>query len=282
MVNVNYDSFYKFLVSLGIIMCTLPVTILLFLFTDSFNLQISEADLSEYTKTAQNVIRMKQFTPLLIEKWYTWLISAIFFLAGFFLICLGMKKWYQLQKFDDIRKKREAQEAMEAIKKHTTDMSDEQIIQKNAFDMSDEQIIQNHNIPESTNSIAMKGFLVKQKYFNFVKSTKRTYLIKRNIIIGRCEYDIVAFSNRLFEKDYVYEIKYMRKGITSGRIERCRENMEKLKNNFSETLNRIPYMVLAIVVPDEVYEHTLSITNNIEKWNNNSIEVIKESELPEA
>ncbi len=116
MVNVNYDSFYKFLVSLGIIMCTLPVTILLFLFTDSFNLQISEADLSEYTKTAQNVIRMKQFTPLLIEKWYTWLISAIFFLAGFFLICLGMKKWYQLQKFDDIRKKREAQEAMEAIK----------------------------------------------------------------------------------------------------------------------------------------------------------------------
>ena len=134
-------------------------------------------------------------------------------------------------------------------------MSDEQIIQKNAFDMSDEQIIQNHNIPESTNSIAMKGFLVKQKYFNFVKSTKRTYLIKRNIIIGRCEYDIVAFSNRLFEK---------------------------LKNNFSETLNRIPYMVLAVVVPDEVYEHTLSITNNIEKWNNNSIEVIKESELPEA
>ena len=255
MVNVNYDSFYKFLVSLGIIMCTLPVTILLFLFTDSFNLQISEADLSEYTKTAQNVIRMKQFTPLLIKKWYTWLISAIFFLAGFFLICLGMKKWYQLQKFDDIRKKREAQEAMEAIKKHTTDMSDEQIIQKNAFDMSDEQIIQNHNIPESINSITMKGFLVEQKYFNFVKSTKRTYLIKRNIIIGRCEYDIVAFSNRLFEK---------------------------LKNNFSETLNRIPYMVLAIVVPDEVYEHTLSITNNIEKWNNNSIEVIKESELPEA
>ena len=33
-------------------------------------------------------IRMKQFTPLLIKKWYTWLISAIFFLAGFFFFDL--------------------------------------------------------------------------------------------------------------------------------------------------------------------------------------------------
>lgn len=40
-------------------------------------------------------------------------------------------------------------------------------------------------------------------------------------------------------------------------------------------------MVLVLIVADELHEHTLNIVDEIEKWNNYSIDVIRESELPE-
>lgn len=66
--NINYDSFYKFLVSLGIILVILPLTVLIFLTTNSFDLQITAADLTQYTPTAQKVIAWRQSLPLLIEE----------------------------------------------------------------------------------------------------------------------------------------------------------------------------------------------------------------------
>lgn len=38
-------------------------------------------------------------------------------------------------------------------------------------------------------------------------------------------------------------------------------------------------MTLAIVVPDERYEYTVNIVKQIKKWNNYSIEIMKESDL---
>lgn len=266
--NINYDSFYKFLVSLGIILLILPFATFLFLFTNTFDLQISKIDLDTYTDTAQKVIRLKQSTPLLIEKWYMWLFLVVCVIGGVILIAFGLIKWYELQKLDDICKKRESQKGMESIEKNTVDMSDEQIIQKN---------ISTNN----TSNIIMKGFMIEQRFFYWIKNTKRTHIVKTNIMIGNCEYDVVAFSNQLFDKDYVYEVKYIRKGIYLNQIEKYREAMKELQSTYSEKLNRVPYMVLAIVVPDEIYEHTLSVVEKVKKWNNYSIDVMKESDLPE-
>lgn len=98
-------------------------------------------------------------------------------------------------------------------------------------------------------------------------------------MIGTHEYDVVAFANKTFEKDFVYEVKYLRNNISLHQIERYREQLKKLRTNFSEELNRLPYMTLAIVVPDERYEYTVNIVKQIKKWNNYSIEIMKESDL---
>ena len=98
-------------------------------------------------------------------------------------------------------------------------------------------------------------------------------------MIGTFEYDVVAFANKTFEKDYVYKVKYLKNNISLHQIERYREQMKKLRANFSKELNRLPYMTLAIVVPDKMYEHTVNIAEQIEKWNNYSIEILKESDL---
>ena len=84
--NINYDSFYKFLVSIGIALVALPITVCIFLLTDSFNLQIAETDLTTYTQTAQEVIKHKQNIPLLIEKGYVKFIFIIFFVHPIIII----------------------------------------------------------------------------------------------------------------------------------------------------------------------------------------------------
>lgn len=102
--NINYDSFYKFLVSLGIILVILPLTVLIFLTTNSFDLQIAEADLAQYTQTAQKVIAWRQSLPLLIQEKCTWWIIGGFSICGVCLILYGLIKWHELQKIDDICK----------------------------------------------------------------------------------------------------------------------------------------------------------------------------------
>ena len=264
--NMNYDSFYKFLVSLGIILVILPWTVLMFLTTNSFDLQITEVDLAQYTQTAQKVIALRQSLPLLVQEKYTWWIIGGISIFGIFLILYGLRKWYELQKIDDICKKREVEKQREAIEKNTVKMSDEQILQKT-------------NFKDGPRTAAMKGFIIEQKFVDFVKNTKKTYIVKNNIMIGTHEYDVVAFSNKTFEKDFVYEVKYLRNNISLHQIERYREQLKKLRTNFSEELNRLPYMTLAIVVPDERYEYTVNIVKQIKKWNNYSIEIMKESDL---
>lgn len=218
--NINYDSFYKFLVSLGIILVILPLTVLIFLTTNSFDLQIAEADLAQYTQTAQKVIAWRQSLPLLIQEKCTWWIIGGFSICGVCLILYGLIKWHELQKIDDICKKREAEKQREAIEKNTVKMSDEQIIQKTNFE-------------DGPSATVMKSFIIEQKFFDFVKKAKKTYIVKNNIMIGTFEYDIVAFANKAFEKDYVYEVKYLKNNISPHRIEQCREQMKKLRTNFS-------------------------------------------------
>ena len=161
---------------------------------------------------------------------------------------------------------REAEKQKEAIEKNTVQMSDAQIIQKAVFD-------------EGPSTNVMKGFIIQQKFFEFIKDTKKEYIVKSNIMIGKFEYDVIAFSNKAFEKDYVYEVKYLKRNLSSHQIEQWREKMEKLKTNFSTMLNRIPYMTLTIIVPDEIYENALNAAKKVQKWNNYSIEILQESEL---
>lgn len=115
--NVNYDSFYKFIVSLGIILVMFPFAVLIFLITNSFDLYVTKTDLAQYSKTAQKVINWRQTLPLLIQEKYIWWIVGVCSIGGVTLIIYGLKKWHELQKLDDLCKIREAEKQREAIEK---------------------------------------------------------------------------------------------------------------------------------------------------------------------
>lgn len=234
--------------------------------TNSFDLQIIEADLSKYTQTAQDVIKWRQSIPLLVKEKYVWFIAAGIGIMGICLVIYGLVKWYKLQQIDDICKEYEANKLMKDIEKRTEKMSYEQTAKKAGAGYESAPLV-------------LKGFMIEQKYLDYVKSIKPKYVVESNVIIGKLEYDVVAFARDRFEKDYVYEVKYLKSNITTQRIEEYREQLKRSRTNFSNTFNRLPYMTLAIVVPDEMYESAVNAVKPIHKWNNYSIEISRESDL---
>lgn len=269
--NINYDSFYKFLVSLGIILTAIPFIALICLFTNSFDLQIPQKDLATYTETAQRVIDMKQSIPLLIINQYVLFAGIVLAVIGVYLIFWGLKKWYTLQKLDDICKEYDTKTRLENINNNTKNMTYKEIINK---DMGDIHV-------NSDDFFAMKALIVEQRFFNWVQRHKPTHIVKSNIIIENLEYDVVAFSKERFDKDYVFEAKYLEHNVSIDKIDEYRENMKSLKKAFSDKFNHSPYMVLTIIVSDKIYEQSLTVVKKMKKWNNYSIEVIKETDLIE-
>lgn len=264
--NINYDSFYKFLVSLGIILVILPFTVLVFFTTNSFDLQITEDNLEQYTQTAQKVIAWRQSIPLLIQGKYIWGIVGACGIFGVVLILYGMVKWHEMQKIDDMMKKSEFEKKKKEIEKNTVKMTDAEVIKKMI-------------VKDDSSATAIKNILIEQKFFEYVRNKKKTYIIKRNIMIRAINYDVVAFSTEAFEKDYVYEIKYLTNNESLEQIEKYREKMVDMRNNYSDEFNRIPYMVLEIIVPDEMYEDAIASSRVVKKWNNYAIEVLRERDL---
>jgi len=54
--KIEYDSFYKFLVSLGIILITLPVILFIFLLKEPYDLLVTTEEIQNITSTAQQII----------------------------------------------------------------------------------------------------------------------------------------------------------------------------------------------------------------------------------
>ena len=99
--KLQYDSLYKFLVSLGVVLITLPIAALIFLANGTM-LLISQSDyenLSEYS--IHNLEQHNYIVSLIIKFLPT--ISVLFFVAGIVLICVGLIKWHKIQKMLDIK-----------------------------------------------------------------------------------------------------------------------------------------------------------------------------------
>lgn len=98
--NVQYATFYKFLVSLGLVLVAFALVIPWLLLHESFDLLIKQVDLLHLTPTAQRTIRHRQAiveAGSLIAPW----LSVGLFLGGIGLSAFGVARWRQRQEVMD-------------------------------------------------------------------------------------------------------------------------------------------------------------------------------------
>lgn len=274
--KINYDNFNKFLVSMGIIFIILPFSGFVFICSDSFDLLIPKDELLTYTETAQMVIALKQSIPLFMKHKLVWIVAIFIVLIGLLMLGIGLVGWHGQQKKEDTLKDLEVRQKKAEIEKITDTMSDEQIIEnmvKNSAVVSDSS-----ELYGEINNI-VKYMMIEYRFFNYIKSNKFDYIVKRNVVMEKCEFDVVAFAKSSFAKDYIYEVKYIYHNITISKINEYRNRMKEQKKIFSEQTNHLPYAVLVLIVIDDLYEDVKNKTKKLEKWNNYAIHIVRESEL---
>jgi hypothetical protein len=94
--SVQYTAFYKFLVSIGVILVGLGLAVPWLMFQESFDLLVKQADLDQLTSAAQETIRHRQALIRLGSLAAPW-ISAALIIAGITISGVGLAQWRRRQ-----------------------------------------------------------------------------------------------------------------------------------------------------------------------------------------
>lgn len=264
--QVNYETRHKFTVSIGVFFILLPVVLVSYILANSTNLFVYEqskyAVLSTFSKSILKFL--KYSVPV-----FCFLILVLGICFGIKFISDGLKDW---EKFENIdledrnleleKKKAEYNKILEGVTQEEKDAAIK--MEADNFENSNYQYyLEKYRAIE--NVVIRRIFVTNTENYNIVTNKR----------IGGMIYDVIAFSNTLFKKDIVFEIKYI-KSISLLQYNRYVEQMEKLAQTFSENTNHIPYRKLILVTNEEVFSKVKSFVYNQEKINNFSVIVIKE------
>ena len=264
--QVNYETRHKFTVSIGVFFILLPVVLVSYILANSTNLFVYEqskyAVLSTFSKSILKFL--KYSVPV-----FCFLILVLGICFGIKFISDGLKDW---EKFENIdledrnleleKKKAEYNKILEVVTQEEKDA---------AIEMEADNF-ENSNYQDYLEKYRAIENVVIRRIF---ETNTENYNIVTNKRIGELIYDVIAFSNTLFKKDIVFEIKYI-KSISLLQYNRYVEQMEKLAQTFSENTNHIPYRKLILVTNEEVFSKVKSFVYKQEKINNFSVIVIKE------
>ena len=187
--------------------------------------------------------------------------------SGVILIYNGLKEW---KKFEDLDYEEKSLKLSE-INKRTTKASSEKVEENIKNDLQLEQISENNlKIYQS-----IEDRVVRRIY----ESAPSKYKIVSNRILNTFLYDVIAMSQEVFDKDILFEIKYLSRRIDGNILNGFIRKVYELSNNYSIETNRIPYKKLILVVSDEFYIKNMTLLDKQEKINNLSIILLKETEI---
>lgn len=273
MEKLQYDSLYKFLVSLGVVLFASPIAILL-LILRSDTIVISQEDydlLSEYT-ISQLQIKSTFFKHINSLSTLFIILAIIIMLVGLIFIGFGIYKWNNLQKYLDEQIIEDTK-----IKKQTyIDMTSGEILKK-----ADEEYKEsvNENNTSSADLIRtdprLKYLEIEDEYFNYITSQfpyfiRRKTIFKRNVRVGKYEYDYI-FIPKEKNTDLLFEIKYWKRPMqTKQIIDTLYRVIESGRNYRTETGREFIYKLVIITNSDMLDRMKKSVNRIIE---NNKIEL---------
>ena len=247
--KLQYDSFYKFLVSLGMLLITLPVLAFLYVLNMDCKL-ISQSDYDNLSQISiqriQNNENLLDFTTTIMP-----VASIVLIVTGLTLIIIGCCKWYSIQKELDEQIKSDT-----ITKKiNATQLSSSESVEKVANEISAEQ---NASTNVSSDRV-VKYMQIEDKCYNYFSNKfSRRYLLKQNLRIGRFEYDIIALSKRT-KNDLIFEIKYWTVNtITNNRLEHLISYVKSMRDNYKSITSHNCESVIVIVAPKEKIEKVKS------------------------
>lgn len=245
MEKLQYDSFYKFIVSLGIILIVSPTLAFYYLMSDEFTSIISTKKFNTLTETSQEII-LKQSMLLKNLICIMPYILILFVFIGFTLIIYGSRKWHAIQLELDKQVTLDTQ----TKERHLKQMTPTEIINKACNEVLKEN---NETSPNEFhgNESLLKFLAIENFAFNYIKSKlPKTYKIKQNVRVGKYEYDIIAISAH-DNIDLLYEIKHSPDANISPLLNKTLPRLKKSGVAYEHTTHKNFRMNLIVVSPQK-------------------------------
>ena len=268
--KLQYDSLYKFLVSLGVVLIALPVAAIIFLANGTM-LIISQAEYESLSQYSIRNLEQRDYIISLIIKILP-VLFVILCIAGTILVIFGLKNWYKIQKILDIQVAAETKiKELEASKMSDGEMIREKIREVEEASNNDNDfsidVTQSESPYSTQHQRLLKYAEIEDNFFEYgiPAPVKRRYTHKRNLRIGRFSYDAVAVSlkNNI---DLIYEVKYWDKKPSNTLLRQTLEHLHLAGINYETEEHRNYHCILAIVSPKQISEDLMEqIETFIEK-----------------
>ena len=242
--KLQYDSFYKFLVSLGIVLITIPILALLYLLNADYII-ISQREYAHLSAISLQSIETHEQALKLIDNLIP-TISIPLVLIGIILIIIGCCKWYGIQKELDQQIK------SDTITKqiNATQLSASESTSKAIDEIKTEQ----ETAKQISSDRVVKYLEVEDKCFNYYyPKLSRRYHLKQNLQIAKGKYDIVGISKRK-HSDLLFEIKFWVILPSDARLKQLYSNIKYLGENYKENTDHNFEYIIVIVTSRALLE----------------------------
>lgn len=280
--KLQYDSFYKFIVSVGIVLIAAPIFCLHFLVSGSYDIIMTQEEANNLSKISSDFLSVK---IKYVQKIFKYLPTTciLFIIIGVFFVFGGCLKWFQIQKtLDQITKL-----DLEEKELHIQSMSAKEIAEKVI-----NEDIENHENPSSDSQITRsnltasarirKTFEIEDACYSYLKiKLNRKYNEYQNAKVGNCDYDIIA-SSKYNNIDLLYEIKYWNNPVSKATLVRLVNQIEKRGISYENIAHRNFRFIILIIFQIDCFSETMDYLNNLILHKNLSfisIESIKEEQL---
>lgn len=276
--KITYESLYKFIVSIGIAFMYLPFFILYIVLKLSNDIIISNKRINSLTKISQKIIKTKQYIYLcIVNNLIFYVFLFIIFLLGIFCIILGIKRWAAVQKSEDYKKELESKKL---------ELENQKLKKEYGLSEQDKRNKVEQEIKHEQNEYGYCDISINEYYeieqkvaIKIIKDFSKTHDVVNGFKLGNSEYDIVAKGRGFFDKDYIFEIKYLKTNIKKDWFEEIMNKMLEQKENYAKQTNRLPYVKIVIVTEKENFKNVRTFIMQQKKINNLSIDVIEKKKI---
>ena len=283
--KLQYDSFYKFLVSAGIILIIFPIIALGFFFNSEI-LILSQNEFDNLSEHSLRAICQKENILHFIITIFPFVACGLL-LLGVVLLIYGCYKWSKIQNHLD-----EQVEFDTTIKKiNAKKMSAEEIVNKASFEVSETEVpfdidpVINDSNPNSDvdkkGNYKAKSQDIRNSHINHIidymkvermcfmevnRQYGKRYDLQNNVKIDNIEYDFIAVS-KYDNIDIIFEVKYLRSIPASLAISNMLYRLTKAGINYENSAHRNFRLTLIIVTPNKNKKKKKNRINRIQNEN---------------
>lgn len=278
--KISYESRYNFIVSIGVVLTILPFGVLYSIIALSKDIIISKRRINELNGISKHIIeKLENNFFILINNPAFYLFLFLIFLMGMVCIFKGLKDWKDVQNKENHKKDLE-NEKLELENKKLKDEFG--LSSKEQFDKVEQEVKEEQEIigEQSSTSLIKEYFNIEQRVATkIIKDFSKSHDVVYGFRLGKYEYDIVAKGKGFLDKDYFFEIKYLKNMINVAWYKKIIEKVNKQNENYQENTNRKPYVKIVFVTEKNNYNQVKEFINRQKKINNLGVDIVEKDEI---